>query len=124
MAYERGEKRWNAKLTEAKVRSIIERTRAGERLRDIAPDFPEVSKVSIHLVMTGKKWRHVWSEDRGAIADPASTERAAIVNWLREAGNHDFDQFGVCRRCDAADAIERGEHIAADTLDAHAPPMA
>lgn len=79
MAYERGEKRWSAKLTETKVRSIIERTRAGERLRDIAPDFPEVSKVAIHLVMTGKKWRHVWAEDRIAISQEIAGLRARIA---------------------------------------------
>lgn len=38
-------------------------------------------------------------------------DRASIVEWLREHGNHDFDQHGICRRRDAADAIERGEHL-------------
>lgn len=45
------------------------------------------------------------------------TEREAIVRWLREYGNHDKDQFGICRRCDAADAIERGDQTEQEDED-------
>lgn len=38
----------------------------------------------------------------------AMDERAKIVAWLREFGNH--PPAPNCERCNAADAIERGEH--------------
>ena len=41
-------------------------------------------------------------------------ERAAIVAWLREYGNHTMGTKS-CIRCQIADDIERGEHLH-DTL--------
>lgn len=35
-------------------------------------------------------------------------ERQAVVDWLREFGNH--PPAPDCERCNAADAIERGDH--------------
>lgn len=58
MTHERGEKRWSAKLTEADVRVIRERAKT-EKLKTIAADYPQVSKVSVHYVIAGKRWKYL-----------------------------------------------------------------
>ena len=58
MTYSRGEHRPDAKLTEADVRVIREMWAAGMKQREIAEHFP-VSYVTIHLVVSGKNWKHV-----------------------------------------------------------------
>ena len=45
--------------------------------------------------------------DKPRLSAARAKERAQIVGWLREFGNH--PQRPDCVRCDIADAIERGE---------------
>jgi hypothetical protein len=47
------------------------------------------------------------------IAASTTNERAMIVEWLREFGNHGNDGADNCLRCRLAEAIQRGDHIKA-----------
>ena len=46
--------------------------------------------------------------------EAVNNEHAAIVAWLREYGNH--PPSPDCPRCQIADAIERGEHLAQERI--------
>ncbi len=53
-----GSKHPMAKLSEADIQIIRERRKAGEQLKQIAPDFG-VTKQMICCITTGKNWTHV-----------------------------------------------------------------
>jgi CENP-B N-terminal DNA-binding domain. len=57
----RGERAINAKLTEAKVRSIFRLSAEGHSQRELARDFG-VSKSNVRDVLARKKWAHVQLE--------------------------------------------------------------
>lgn len=46
------------------------------------------------------------------MGNEAQAERAKVVAWLREYGNH--PAWPHCERCQAADAIEQGQHLTED----------
>lgn len=62
----RGERHGHAKLTDAAVRDIRLRVARGEHQHDVAA-LHGVSQVNVHLIVSGKAWRHV----------DAATEEAA-----------------------------------------------
>jgi hypothetical protein len=47
------------KLGDAEARDIVRRADRGERLAAIARDYPQVSKVAVHYVITGKNLSRV-----------------------------------------------------------------
>ena len=53
-----GEMRYNAKLTEEKVREARARRAAGEQVKDIAKDMG-VHRTVISRVLNGRMWTHV-----------------------------------------------------------------
>jgi hypothetical protein len=53
-----GERKPNAKLTEADVKEIVRRRKAGEKARLIADDF-NVSDSLVCAIAAGKKWPHL-----------------------------------------------------------------
>jgi hypothetical protein len=59
MAFERGERRHSAKLTEADVLEIRRRHGDGRRLVDLARDFPQCSKVNLHHIIHGRSWKYL-----------------------------------------------------------------
>lgn len=54
----RGERHGNHKLTEAAVRDIRYRVARGEGQHAVAREYG-ISQVNVHLIVTGKAWRHV-----------------------------------------------------------------
>jgi hypothetical protein len=54
----RGEQVRNAKLTEREVREIRQRVRDGERVCDLAKDYP-VSNKTIYSIVSRESWAHV-----------------------------------------------------------------
>lgn len=59
------------------------------------------------------------------LPDPAATERAAVVAYLRRRAGDDMDRTMLSEAHTAvqamADAIERGDHLAADPTDRSQP---
>lgn len=51
-----GERHGNAKLTEAQVREIITRVRAGESQRSVAKDYG-IKHPAVSNIMNGKSWK-------------------------------------------------------------------
>lgn len=71
--YQRGEARPHARLKDADVLEIRRRHAAGDRLRDLAAAYPQVSKVNLHHIVHGRRWRHLLG-----VSAPGSTEGVNI----------------------------------------------
>jgi hypothetical protein len=56
--YERGARHPNARLTEQKVRELLERRSAGEKVRDLAKAYG-VGVATVEGILYGKAWKHV-----------------------------------------------------------------
>lgn len=75
MTYCYGEARPQAKLRTVDVVAIKVRAFAGERLMTIAASYPQVSRVAVHHIIHGRRWKHVSIPDH--VADPALLAEAA-----------------------------------------------
>ena len=56
MAYERGEARHTAKLTETDVLDIRRRYHDGAPLKEPAKLYPQCSKVNLHHIVHNRRW--------------------------------------------------------------------
>ncbi len=63
--YSRGEERHSAKLTERDVLAIRVAHAKGDRLCDIAARYPQVSKVAVLFVITGRTWKYLLPKAEG-----------------------------------------------------------
>jgi hypothetical protein len=69
MSYQRGESRPSARLTEAQVIAIRAEHGAGATLKTLSEHYPQCSKVNLHHIITGKRWRYLLARTtEGAVA--------------------------------------------------------
>lgn len=54
----RGSRHWAASITEDDVRTMRARRAAGERVKDIAADYP-IHRASVSAILNGHRWKHV-----------------------------------------------------------------
>lgn len=59
MAYQVGEARPSARLTEADVLAIRAQHLEGKALAEIAAAFPQCSKPNIHHIINGRRWKYL-----------------------------------------------------------------
>ena len=58
-SYLRGSRRYNARLTEELVAEMRKKHRGGMQLKDIAAQYVEIHKATIHDALMYKTWKHV-----------------------------------------------------------------
>lgn len=86
-----GEQHYCAKLRETDARDILARAASGDPLSTIAADYPQVSKVAVHYVISGKSWRHLGER---AFGPPRRLGRFTTSDLIAELGHRGFSVAG------------------------------
>lgn len=67
MSYQRGEAHPSARLTEEQVIAIRAERGAGASLKALSERYPQCSKVNLHHIITGKRWRYLLSPAHSSV---------------------------------------------------------